>query len=144
MYRCFLPIAEKLKIPVIGTISSRSMIDSDFSVGLSRPPSVFPNDDELIPRHRNPKMTFYQKITNFMQEMQIRVYNLLGERMANRFNEKHFPVAEGNRVKVSLLFANDHEIFLPRAKPPNFINIGGIHVKSSSLKPLPQVSPRRY
>lgn len=140
LYQCFLPIADQLKIPVIATISLRSMLDSDSIVGLSRPPSVFPNDDEQITPYRNPKMTFYQKITNLMQEVQIRVLNLVDERKARQFNEKHFPGFEENKVKISLLFANDHEIFLPRPRPPNVINIGGIHVKSSSLKPLPRVS----
>lgn len=141
MYQCFLPIAEKLKIPVIGTISMRSFVDADFSVGLSRFPSVFLNDDEMFPRYRSPaRMTFYQKITNLMQEMQIRVGHLLGEWTTKRVNEKHFSESKWNSVKLSLLFTNDHEIFSPRAKPANSINIGGIHVKSSSLKPLPEVS----
>lgn len=85
-------------------------------------------------------MTFYEKVTNLLQEMQIRVFNILGERRADRLIEKYFPETGEGKVKVSVLLANDHEIFLPRAKPPNFINIGGIYVKSSLLKPLPQVS----
>lgn len=65
MYQCYIPIVEKLKIPVIGTISTRSMVDVDFSVRISRPPSVFPNDDELFPWYRNPKMTFFPKNYKF-------------------------------------------------------------------------------
>lgn len=68
------------------------------------------------------------------------MYYYLAERRANVFNEKYFPEVEWNNVRFPLLFMNDHAVLMPRAKPPNVINTGGIRVKSSLLNPLPQVS----
>lgn len=140
IYQCYLHVAKKLQIPVIGTISTRSIVEADYSVGLSRFPSVFPAEWFQC----QPKMSFYERLLNFMHHMQIRIAHFLGEKRAAKINEEHFHEQEWNSVKVSLLFANSHASLWPRLTPPNSINIGGIHVKSSSLKPLPEVSPHNF
>lgn len=136
IFQCYLPVANKLKIPVIGTISSRSIIEADLSVGHSRFPSVFPAEWF----YHQPKMSLYERILNFWHHMEIKFVHLCGERRVARIYDEHFDEQEWNGVKVSLLFANNHATLWPRLTPPNSINIGGIHVKSSSLKPLPEVS----
>ena len=131
---CFLPLAEKLNIPVIGTVTLRSAYIADMIIGNSNILSVVPN--ELSPFNDN--MTFYQRFVNSLYYVYLeycRRYVIASK--LDRIFRQYYSAELWYKKNVSLLFVNNHATIFPRALVPNIIEVGGIHVKPA--KPLPKV-----
>lgn len=137
MYKCYLPLAIKLGIPVIGTTAYRSLSYLDYIVGNSRNPAVFPK--EII--NLNRKMLFFERLFNLFEEVSSKVLEFIEKRQLEHFLKQltGYPDQNPHNYSISLVFSNNHDIFLPRAVPGNAINIGGMGVKSAILDPLPKV-----
>lgn len=136
MFQCYLPIAKKAGIPVIGTITLRSFMGSDLLMGNPRNPSILPTSSSLV----HSKMSFYERITNLVDEVKMKLFYIFVNRRMIKMFEELFPGQDPSSFSVSLLFINNHESILPRAQTPTTINIGGINVKSAQLQTLPEVS----
>jgi len=134
MYECYLPIAKKLNIPIIGTFSFHEYAIVDESIGNPHP-LVLP----LVFHYSPKKMTFLQRLENAYCHLRLKVY-YTWEVMPQikKFYEQHYPSfnleTDGD---VSLLFINNHPSFFSRPMVPSLIEVGGIHIPPP--KPLPQV-----
>lgn len=132
-YECFLPVADILNIPVIGTIPMRSWRNIEWIVGNPYNPAVTPHDIS----YQSHKMTYIQRMKNSWDcVVDIWFYNNVITPKVNKFYGNYFPTVT-SRKKLSLLFVNGHSALNPRPLIPTVINIGGIHV--SLEKPLPEV-----
>lgn len=138
MHECFLPIAEKLRIPVIGTVSARSTVWSDRSVGNPRHPSIVPFEVSAL---RSP-MTFIERVLNLVHHAALELFDYVYiTSVLETFYRRQFPHTNLRNTKtISLLFHNDHPILRPRPHVPHSVGIGGIHVKLATMKPLHEVS----
>lgn len=133
-YPCFLPLAEKLNIPVIGTITLRSWKHADSAVGNPYNPAVIPTELSYF----SDQMTFMQRLKNFGESLYLDFqYNFVIPRILDKIYNQFYTPDLLYKKQISLIFANNHYTLLPRLSVPNIINVGGVHVKPA--KPLPQV-----
>lgn len=134
MYECYLPIAKKLGIPVVGTFSFHEHAIVDESIGNPHP-LVLPFTFHYSPK----KMTFFERLKNAYYHLRMRAYytwEVLPQ--VERFYNQHYPTFSlASDTQVSLLFINNHPTFFSRATVPNLIEIAGIHIPPP--KPLPEV-----
>lgn len=135
MYECYLPIAKKYEIPVIGTIAFRQFMSIDQAIG---------NPHHLtlpFTSSANPKvMTFFQRLQNTCYHLLIKAFfDFEISAALEGFFEQYYPTFVKNDVedRISLLFSNNHPSILSKPLAPNVIEIGGIHIAKS--KPLPEV-----
>lgn len=138
LHECFIPVAKTLDIPVIGIISLRSLLQADNIMGNPRNPAVFPS--EMI----NVQLsgTFYERLLNTMNDIGTSLLNhFIVSWILDKFVSQHYTTYDWRKdgSNISLLFYNSHSSILPRPLVPNVIEIGGIHI-SSSTNPLPQVN----
>lgn len=137
MYECYLPLAEKLRIPIIGTTSLASFGISDSAIGNPRSIAVHPFETALIGR----QMTFYERLKNvFYYTFDLYVDKFILEPKIKDIYTKYYGKMDINRKKISLIFANSHSSIFPRAVVPSNVNIGGIHLEMSVTQKLPNVS----
>lgn len=134
-YECFLPIAEELDIPVIGTIATRSWRNTESILGNPYNPAVIPFDLS----NYSYKMAFLQRLRNAVDYLlDVIHHNYLIYPQIENVYQKYFPsTTVASRKKPSLLFLNSNPVLTPRPLVPNIINVGGIHVQP--VKPLPNV-----
>lgn len=134
MYECYLPIAKKLKIPIIGTFSFHEYSIVDQSIGNPHP-LVLPFTFYYSPK----KMTFFERLKNVYCHVLLKAYytwEVLPQ--VQRFYERHYPSFNLNSdAAVSLIFLNNHPTFFSRPMVPTLVEVGGIHIPPP--KPLPPV-----
>jgi hypothetical protein len=112
MFECYLPIAEKLDIPVIGTVATRTWKPADYAARI--PSNLASIPLEMIDLSA-PKMTFFERFKNVAYNM-IVAYNYLyvaGNRIEG-FYKQHFGEKSSYQKKISLVFSNSHPALLPR------------------------------
>lgn len=136
MYKCFLPLAEKLNIPVIGTASQRSWLIADQSIANPNNPAFIPSEfgSSWQPNR------FYERLLNMWKTCilyfaQFYTIPLKLEKYFRKYSEELSFYEE--KVTPSLIFYNTHFSFFPRPMNPNAIEIGGIHIEKEN--PLPKV-----
>ncbi|XKL68154.1 hypothetical protein PGB90_003645 [Kerria lacca] len=133
MFECFLPLAEKLDIPVIGTVTLRSWIEADRLIGNPHNPAIIPFE---LTTSMN-ALTFYERLMNMWDYLLVDWYRyFIIQPKLNTIYEQYYPPHLLHKKKISLIFNNNHPSLLPRPMVPNAIDIGGIHLKSPD--PLPQ------
>ena len=134
-HECYFPIAEKLGIPVIGTVTLRSNKLADHLVGL-------PNNPAVIPLERppsKPDMNIFERFINLWYHAMIDYYYYpYIRRKVENFWRENIVGDLSHKKGVSMIFFNNHASLLPRNSPPNVVDIGGIHL--APAKPLPKVS----
>lgn len=141
MYKCYLPIAEKLDIPVIGTFSGYAIIPVDQAIGNPRNLATIPFETSPF----GTKMSFFQRIQNvFFHTIYYLTDTFLFEAKTNEFFAKYHPDFSNNKTKVSLVFLNSHPCLAPRPVAPNNIHIGGIHLALNEEQHLSKVSSLDY
>lgn len=132
MFQCYLPLAEKLNIPVIGTVTLRSWMISDLAMGNPRNPAVIPVELSTF----SDKMTFLERLQNLWKYLYLLYkYNFDIPKKLNEIYNKFYTPDLLNKKQISLVFANNHFSFLSRSTVPNMIDVGGIHVKPAKLLP---------
>lgn len=135
MFPCFLPLAEKLNIPVIGTVTLRSWKFVDAVMGNPNNPAVVPGELSSF----SDKMTFLERLENFVKALYLDfIHNYAIPKKLNEIYNQFYTPDLLNKKQISLVFTNNHFTLLPRPMAPNIIDVGGIHVKPA--KPLPEVS----
>lgn len=137
-YECYIPIAEKLNIPVIGTLPVRSYYLADLPMGIPRNPAVIVNELASFKK----KMTFFQRLNNTYRTILLYAFDyFVTLPKLEKFYQRFFPNSTlDNLKKVSVVFINNHVIMLPRVQGPNVVDIGGLHVKPIKSKSLTPVS----
>lgn len=134
MYHCYLPLAEKLDIPVLGTTVARVWRLSDVAVGNPINPAAlrFEYSDYST------TWFFSDRLFNFWRLMKLDFfYNLMVPSKIDRIYQQYYTKELVNKKEISLSFVNSHASFFPRPLVPNAIEIGGIHIDPAS--PLPKV-----
>lgn len=137
IYPCHLLSAKQHNIPVIGSVPFRSHMAADNSIGNLRMLSTHPAEA----CKKNFKMNFFERVLNILDAIKLKIIFLIAEAKVEAIY-KTYPDQNLDLPdpKMSLIFFNNHDSIFPRAKVPNAINIGGIHVKSATVDPLPEVS----
>lgn len=134
MHECYLPIAEKLKIPVIGIVPLRSSKFSEKVIGYYNNPAIVPfelNDFGL-------EMSFSQRLMNLWSNiyMDYFYYTVISSKL-KKFYEMYYSDSQQQKKKIAMTFYNNHASLLSRPLIPKAVEIGGIHIKP--VTPLPQV-----
>lgn len=131
---CYLPTAEKLKIPVIGVVTLRSWKLGDAAIGNPFNPAVAPD----LMSYSSDQMAFLERVQNFWYSLFIDFYyNYFISSFLKEIYLKFYAPDLLNKKKVSMVFMNNHLSLSARAAVPNAIDIGGIHLKP--VQPLPKV-----
>ncbi len=134
MYECFMPLAEKLAVPVIGTMTLRSGRMPDWAIGNPYNPAVLPAEFSDF----SDRMTFLQRVKSTLHHLAIQFcYWFMVIPQLNKIYKEFYSSNLLYRKKVSVVFYNNHPTYLSRPLVPNAFDIGGIHMKTA--KPLPQV-----
>lgn len=137
---CFLPVAKKFDIPVIGTIATTSWLSMEWIMGNPSNPAINPT---VISTYSYP-MTYVQRLGNlwkYWSHLVFRNYYTFPElkKFYRKFFPNYFNFADQN--EMSLVFSNSLPVLTPRSKVPTIINVGGLHIQPA--KPLPEVSNLR-
>jgi len=132
---CYLPIAERLQIPVIGTKTLRLWQIADHVVGAPHNPAILP----VVFAGFMPEVNLIGRAQNLWNYLIVEYYFTKNREVIDKFYLEHFPDYHLLHKKdVSLVFYNSHPTITPRPISANVIEVGGIHVKPA--KPLPAVS----
>lgn len=140
LYECYLPLAQKWNIPVIGTSTMRTWSVPEKAIQTPRFLSVIPFE---LNGNGCQMSSFYGRLQNTLSHIwnELTLFYMLTMR-GKEFYEENFrflePYSEYRKLKPSLVFFNDHFSLFSRSVSPNAIGIGGIHIED--IKPLPTVS----
>lgn len=134
-HECVLPIAEKLSIPVVGTVTLHNWMIADTISGVPNNPMTIPSATLATSR---PEMSFVERVQSLGIYFIVHYFYKSAIRpVVDKFYREYFDEDLLYKKDVSLVFYNNHASILPRSIPPNVIEIGGLHVKKAN--PLPQV-----
>nr|XP_022913479.1 UDP-glucuronosyltransferase 2A3-like [Onthophagus taurus] len=134
---CSLGFATMFNVPIIVMTSSVSMPWASDIAGL-------PDNPSYIPHYFSPysqDMTFLEKLMNTVTLQLIKMWHTYyPSEEANKFIQETFgrnsPHIEDIRKNISLVMVNSHfSLQQSRPLPPNFIEIGGIHLKPNPVLP---------
>lgn len=133
LWECFLPLAEKLGVPIIATFSMRSWLIVDWEFGNPHP-LVVPSPMSPLPQ----RMTSIGRLYNAVEEIYTSALMMYHwQPLVKKVHRKYFPNFNLRGNQLSLLFNNNHDSIFSRPTAPNVVDIPGIHLKP--IKPLPQV-----
>lgn len=132
-----MTLAQKWKIPVIGTITLPQWNYADYAIDNPRYPAYI-GDEITLPNFYE---SFYGRLANTMNWL-IRIYLWHYEiqpKLEKFFNDEFGSKHQMNlqELKPSLIFYNGHSSITPRPMNPNAIEIAGVHLQEP--KPLPKV-----
>lgn len=134
-FQCYLPLAEKLNIPAIGTVAFKSWTLTDVVFGNSRNPAVIPFELSSF----SDRMTRLERFQNLWKNFCFHYkYNSDISKKLTEIYDKFYTPDLLNKKQISLVFANNHITLSSRPSVPNVIDVGGIHVKPA--KSLPEVN----
>lgn len=133
--KCFLPIIEKLKVPVIGVISHKSWLLGDYYINNVNHPADVPY--EFIFGWKN---TFHGRLQNtwcYIFDKYVRYFYIdPAEMRLHQTSVQQLGLdSEYRNIELDLVFFNSHNTILPRALNPNVVEIGGIHVPPAERLP---------
>ena len=144
LYKCYLPVAEKMGRPVIGTVTLRTWLPADISIHNPYHPAYIP----LEPLTQKwPLSNIFGRIINTWNYIVVAWYkNYVLPNVIRKFHDDNADQLKslGKYVDMEpeLIFYNNHASLLPRPMNPNAIDVGGIHMKS--VKPLSHVGIHIY
>lgn len=137
MYECHFPIAKKLGIPIIGTVTERTFVIGQPSSALSvNNPAIVP----ILFAGSDHKMTMGQRWMNIIYYFinDYYYYPAFSKRV-DQFYRNYYPDLTLQKEKmVSLVFQNNHKSLSPRPVHQTTVEIGGIHIRPAES--LPQVN----
>lgn len=134
MYECYLPIAQKLAIPVIGVVPLRSSKYSKKIIGYYNNPAIVPFVLSDFGLH----MSFSQRLMNLWSNIYMNYfyYTIISPKL-KKFSEIYYSGWQQQKNKIAVTFYNNHASLLSQPLIPKAVEIGGIHIKP--VTPLPQV-----
>lgn len=129
MHECYLPLAQKLDIPVIGIAAARTWRLGDLAVGNPFNPAVLRHEYSEYSRSWN----FMDRLHNLLTLLQTDICHYLSNQsLLDKIYRQYYGPDFRLERKISLLFINNHASFLSRPSVSNVIDIGGIHVNTAS------------
>ncbi|XP_065216815.1 UDP-glucosyltransferase 2-like isoform X2 [Planococcus citri] len=136
-YKCFLPVAEKLNIPVIATVTTKTRTQADHAINNPNNPACIPY--EILSQKRKLDHIF-GRITNLLNHLASFWYeNFVVPNMLKQFHNDHTDQLRSFGkyldMEPNLIFYNNHASLFSRPMNPNAVEIGGIHIQGA--KPLP-------
>lgn len=137
LHKCFLPLAQKLNIPVIGTTSQRSWLYADRTIGNPNNPSFVSSEFGWL---SNPESFFERSINVWKTTLVLFAEYYDISLKISKFYQQYFKELsfyKEDSIKPSLIFHNTHSSYFPRPMNLNAIEIAGIHIED--VKPLPEV-----
>ncbi|KAK7579965.1 hypothetical protein V9T40_000594 [Parthenolecanium corni] len=134
LHECFLPVADKFDIPIIGAVVPRSWLSTEWMMGNPSNPALYPS---VVATYSYP-MTFLQRLDNFWNLLlDFAFHNYYTYPQMKEFYKKFFGDDNfSDRRKMSLVFLNNHQVLTPRPIVPTIINVGGLQIQPA--KPLPE------
>ena len=140
MYKCLVPMAHTMKVPVIGTMTFKSWLPTDLASCNPNHPAYIPYDNSLIFFDSN---NFYQRLRNIWNHLMVYFHwYFVAIPFMKQFHHDYFqqvmPYDDYINMEPSVIFYNVHHSFTNRPMNPNVIEVGGIHIKPA--EPLPKVS----
>lgn len=134
-YRCYMYMAQKLDIPVIGIVTPMTWTFVEFDVNYPNSPAAIRFEFFNFPL----KMTFFQRVKNLWSRLIIYYfYYYRVPAQLNQFVQEHFPdMKSSSQNEISLIFHNSHASIFPRQGVQNVVEIGGVHITPANL--IPQV-----
>lgn len=135
MFECYLALAQKLDIPVIGISTARVRRLAELAVGNPFNPAVLRQEDCEFSQ----QWTFVDRLHNLHKVLEFDFFHhLTASSSLNAIYRQYYGSDFQLQKKISLLFINDIASFHSRPLVPNSIEIGGIHLNPVNL--LSQVS----
>ncbi|XP_065224783.1 UDP-glucosyltransferase 2-like [Planococcus citri] len=138
LYNCFLPLAAKFNVPVIGTEAFKQEYYADYSIGNPQHPGyIF---FEAV-SNRWDKDSFLGRFSNVWIYLEAILFNYLYlVPCLETFHQDHLdqlaPLSKYKDIAPSLIFYNNHPASLSRPSVPNAIEVGCIHAQRA--EPLPK------
>ncbi|XP_065216830.1 UDP-glucosyltransferase 2-like [Planococcus citri] len=138
-YKCFLPAAEKMKIPVIGTVTLRTWITADHAIHNPNHPAYIPY--ELVTQKWKLDHIVGRLINAWNHIVVLWYENFVFSRKLKQFHNDYIEQLDSLglgkylSMEPDLIFYNNHASLLPRPMNPNAIEIGGIHMKGAKTLP---------
>ncbi|XP_065216826.1 UDP-glucosyltransferase 2-like [Planococcus citri] len=136
-YKCFLHVAEKMNVPVIGTVTMRTWILAD--IGMNNPyhPAYLSFEPLTQKWHLD---HILGRIVNSWSYIVMAWYKIfISPKLIRQFHDEnsHLLNSLGRYMDIEpdIIFYNNHASLLPRPMNPNAIDVGGIH--TNNAKPLP-------
>ncbi|KAK5643191.1 hypothetical protein RI129_007036 [Pyrocoelia pectoralis] len=135
---CFLNDLNRYQAPIIGISSCTIMPWDDFTVGVPSNPAYIPNS--FMPF--SDTMTFLERFENTISYIFcLGVFEFLidipGRIVASGYFSNSLPNLKKMAANISLMLVNNHFSFtFPRPLPPNYIEVGGIHVGKLNEPPM--------
>lgn len=144
LYKCYAPLAKKMNIPVMGTMTFKSWLLTDQAIANPNNPAYFPFDFayDMYWECDN----FFVRLRNFLDHLTVYCYwHLVNIPILSQFHRDHLqhvvPYHEYISMEPALVFYNTHHSYTSRPMNPNAIEVAGIHIKP--VRPLPAVSMRK-
>lgn len=129
MYECYLPLAQKLDIPVVGIAAARTWRLADLAVGNPFNPAVLRHEYSEY----SPSWTFIDRLRNVFTTLQMDIFHYLSIQPAvDRIYRQYYGLDFKIEKKISSMFINNHASFVSRPSVPNVIDVGGIHVNPAN------------
>lgn len=138
LYKCFLPLAQKLNAPVIALTTEKWWYLADRALGnVNHPADV--TYGHIASWKSN---SVYERIINIWHFFLVEyTKHSFSDAVLKQFYEEHEeqlrPYSEFLNIEPVMIFFNSDRTIFPRSLNPNAIEIGGINV--SPAKPLPTV-----
>ncbi|XP_046663501.1 UDP-glucosyltransferase 2-like [Homalodisca vitripennis] len=130
-------ISHKMKVPYIGWVTSTPLPWIAFHSDIPDNPAYIPNFFVSLCSD----MTLFQRIYNAVSLYYAKVmYHILSEIPSQKIAEKVFkeklPSMRDINQKTSLILVNSHfSLSKSRPFPPNYVEVGGIHIKKPKSLP---------
>jgi glucuronosyltransferase len=126
---CSLAFANQLNIPIVGIWSFRWNTAGALMTTASIPPSHVPGMQTSF----TDKMTFPQRLFNFVYFLCVHVAIRAQCILANYFVQKHIPGSPSPATLLQelngMLINLDDILDYPQLLPPTFIRVGGLHIR---------------
>lgn len=132
---CFVPFAHKFKAPLISFVTSSALPWVADRTGLPDNPSYIPNYFADLSSSMSFSERLYNTAVLLCSKFVYYFYSLpKTQRLLNLYFDDSMPSINELTKETSLVFVNSHFVLTEsRPFPPNVIEIGGIHIKSSGM-----------
>lgn len=136
--KCFSFVAQKLGIPIIGTVTLKIWLYADWAIDNPIYPSYMPLD--IISSWQYD--SFYHRLTNTYHYVMMKYFwhfNVIPflQKFYQENLQQVMSYSEFINKEPDFLFYDTHPVLYPRPMNPNVLQIGGIQMEPA--KPLPEV-----
>ena len=113
-FECYLPIAKKLDVPMIVTVTMHGFRLADNTIGLPNNPAVIPRDLDCSSDTFSVEMSFTERLDNVWNYLLLDYLYMFFLKKVDKFKRKSFSEELLHKKQISLIFYNNHHSMLPR------------------------------